>query len=100
MSVHGMVSGGNTRLKVLLASVGLLAALLLVAPRDLSGAESWKECVDGAFADYNSCLMESSSWFNRSLCDLNWELETAVCTAGQLGNIREAFNEGTDDTAR
>jgi hypothetical protein len=88
----------GTRMRVLTAAVGLLAALFLLAPRDVRGATTnWKECVDEAFAGYNDCLMESTSWFNRKLCDLDWELDTALCTARALGDIKNAFNEGSSD---
>lgn len=87
----------SARRALVLASVGLLAVLLLLAPRDLQGAESWKECVDGAFAEYNDCLMESTSWFNQALCDLNWEFQVAVCTAAAFGDVKNAYEEGSGE---
>lgn len=96
MSRRGEVIRGSTRLRVLLASVGLLAALFLLAPRDLHGAKSWKACVDEAFAEYNECLMESTSWFNRKLCDVNWELEVVLCSAYIAGDIKNAYNDGSE----
>lgn len=89
--------GGGTRLRAVLASLGLLAALFLLAPRELHGEGDWKECVDGAFLDYNDCLMESSSWFNQALCDFNFEFEVALCTAYIVGDIKEAYEEGSPD---
>lgn len=92
MSGRGEIIAGHTRRRVLLATAGLLAALLLFAPRDARA--DWKDCVDKAFAKYNSCLMQTSSWFERALCDLNWEFDMAYCTAGTLGGIRRIYEEG------
>lgn len=92
MSRRGEVIAGSMRRRVLLATVGLLAALLLVAPRDARA--DWKDCVDKAFAKYNSCLMQSTSGFHRALCDLNWEFDMAYCTAGTIGGIRRIYEEG------
>ena len=80
-----------------LASVGLLGALFLLAPREAYGAKSWKQCVDESFAEYNECLMETTSWFNRKLCDLDWELKVALCSAYIAGDIKNAYNEGSPD---
>jgi hypothetical protein len=99
MTRRGEVTVGGTRMRVVLASIGLLAALFLLAPRDLHGAKSWKACIDEAFLDYNDCLMESTSWFNRKLCDLNWELEVALCSAYIVGDIKNAYNEGSGGAA-
>lgn len=99
MSRRGEVIAVGTRMRVVLASIGLLAALFLLAPGSLSGAKSWKGCMDEAFLEYNDCLMESTSWFNRKLCDLNWELEVALCSAYIIGDIRKAYNEGSGEAA-
>jgi hypothetical protein len=92
MSRRGEIMAGSTRTRVLLATVGLLAALLLLAPGDARA--DWKSCVDKAFAKYNTCLMQSASWFERALCDANWEFDMAWCTAGTLGGIRAVYEEG------
>jgi hypothetical protein len=84
------------RLRALIASVGLLAALFLLAPRDLHGAKTWKECIDGSFASYNACLSSSDSRFERFLCDVAWELDVAVCTAKAVGDVKEGYEEGSD----
>ncbi|HSK20959.1 MAG TPA: hypothetical protein VK912_17520 [Longimicrobiales bacterium] len=97
MSRRGEVPGGGTRMRWVLASVGLLGALFLLAPREAYGAKSWKQCVDESFAEYNECLMETTSWFNRKLCDLDWELKVALCSAYIAGDIKNAYNEGSPD---
>jgi hypothetical protein len=78
---------------ILLAGLLVLPLLVLVVPRAASAdAGEWRRCVDEAFADYNSCLMEGDSWFGRMICDLSWELDVALCTAERLGEIRGALN--------
>lgn len=94
MSGQGNVMGGGTRLLAVLA-LGLAATLFLLAPRSLEGAESWKECVDDAFLEYNDCLMESTSWFNQKLCDFNFELEFTLCSAYIVGDIKNAYEDGS-----
>ncbi|HEX2166489.1 MAG TPA: hypothetical protein VHG09_04550 [Longimicrobiales bacterium] len=95
MSGRGEVIHGSRRTRIMLASLGLLAALFLLAPRDVQGAKTWKGCVDEAFGGYNDCLMESTSWFNRKLCDIDWELEVTLCSAYIIGDIKNAYEDGT-----
>jgi len=97
MSAREKVTGVDMRLRVLLASIGLLAALFLLAPRDLHGDWTWKECIDESFADYNGCLSATDSRFEQFLCDLAWELDVAVCTATIFGDVRNGYEEGSDD---
>ena len=86
--------------KAVLLAVALLGSAFILAPRDLFGAAAgWKECVDDAFADYNSCLMESSSWLSRKVCDFDFEFDIAVCTAGALGDVRKAWENGSSEPA-
>jgi hypothetical protein len=75
----------------------LLATVLLLAPHALAGATSnpgtnWRECVDNSFADYNSCLMESSNWFHQKLCDLAFEGDVVWCTAKYIGEVKSAYD--------
>ncbi|HEX6309426.1 MAG TPA: hypothetical protein VFZ69_14615 [Longimicrobiales bacterium] len=91
MSAWGESMRVSGHLRVLLASIGVVVALLLLLP-GRARAGDWKECVDDAFVDYNSCLMNSGGWFDRKLCDLDWEFEVALCTAKAVGEIRNAWN--------
>jgi hypothetical protein len=88
-------TGRAGALRWALCALVLSAALLAVAPRDLYGEKSWKECVDDAFVDYNRCLMSSGGWFERKLCDLAFEFEVTRCTAVAIGDIRKGYNEGS-----
>lgn len=95
MSVRSETSQARTRLHAAIISLGLLATLFLLAPRDLHGAKTFKECIDDTFVDYNACLMESTSWFNQKLCDLSWEFEVAVCTAEKIGDVINGYEDGS-----
>jgi hypothetical protein len=78
---------------ILLAGLLVLPLLVLVVPRAASAdAGEWRECVDDAFAEYNSCLMQSELRLSRMICDLSWELDVVLCTAERLGEIRAALN--------
>lgn len=92
---RGEVIHGGRRMRIVLASFGLLAALILLAPREAQGAKSWKGCVDDAFAGYNDCLMESTSWFNQKLCDIDWEIKVTLCSAYIIGDIKDAYENGS-----
>lgn len=101
MSAREEVMGNGMLGKALLVAVALLGSAFLLAPRALYGAEAapWKECVDKAFAEYNDCLMENSSWFNRKLCDLQFELDVVICSAAAAGDVKKAWNEGSQEAA-
>jgi hypothetical protein len=96
MSAREKVTGVDMRLRVLLASVGLLAALFLLAPRDLHGAKTWKQCIDSSFADYNACLSATDSKFEKFLCDVAWELDVVVCSSKAVGDVRDGYENGSD----
>jgi hypothetical protein len=96
MSAREKVAGVDMRLRALLVSVGLLAALFLLAPRDLQGAKSWKQCIDGSFADYNSCLSSTDSRFEKFLCDVAWEIDVVVCSSRAAGDVRDGYERGSD----
>jgi hypothetical protein len=77
----------------ILAGVLVLPLLALAVPQTASAeAGEWRHCIDDAFADYNSCLMESEAWLSRKICDLSWELDVVLCTAQRLGEINAALN--------
>lgn len=73
----------------LVAGVMLALALLALALPRAASAGGWKECVDKATLEYNDCLMEGGSSFHLLLCDLDWEIEVAKCTAEVIGELRE-----------
>lgn len=84
----------NVRTMGTTALAGVLAlAMLLVpaAPANAQEDDGWVECMNESFAGYNDCLMESSGWFWRMLCDLDWELEVTECSAEAVGQIRGAY---------
>lgn len=96
MSVRNEVRRGRARIHAVLVSLGLLGALFLIGPPDLRGEKSFfSQCMDDAFADYNECLMDSSSWFSRKLCDFSWEFDAAYCTAAAIGDVKVGYNEGS-----
>ncbi|CAN5645349.1 hypothetical protein BH23GEM9_BH23GEM9_07200 [soil metagenome] len=92
-------SHGSVRQAGALAGLIAVAVLALAAaPRSAAGAEEagpgtvWRQCMDGAWADYNSCLMEADGWLHRKVCDLAFELDVVYCTAKTAGEIRNAWN--------
>ena len=96
MTARENVTGVDMRLRVLLASIGLLAALFLLAPRDLHGDWTWKECIDDSFEDYNGCLSSTDSRFEKFLCDVAWELDVVVCSSKAVGDVRDGYENGSD----
>ena len=82
---------GLIPLMVLLAGLPQLAAGA-VAEQEKGVGTVWRECTDAAFASYNSCLMESSNWLHRKVCDLAFELDVVACSAKAAGAIRNAWN--------
>lgn len=78
-----------------LSAVLLLSVLLLTSTQQVEAQEKededFSECVDDAFAEYNSCLMDSSWWFSRLICDLDFEADVVKCGAEQGGLIQGAW---------
>jgi hypothetical protein len=96
MSAGNEVSRGRAQMHAVFVSLGLLGALFLIGPPDVQGAKSFfSQCMDTAFADYNECLMESSSWFSQKLCDFSWEFDAAYCTAAAIGDVKKGYEEGS-----
>jgi hypothetical protein len=68
-----------------------LVTVSLVAPQRVAAdGTEWRHCVDGAWGEYNGCLMESSGWFDRKVCDIAFQLDVVVCSARVIGEIKEA----------
>ena len=83
---------------------GLLAPSSLIAegeepyPPEYTEEEGpLKECLDNASKEYNVCLTEAGTWWGRTMCDVIYESEVALCWAEQLGKIRKAFNGGDEE---
>ncbi|HEX6309425.1 MAG TPA: hypothetical protein VFZ69_14610 [Longimicrobiales bacterium] len=57
----------------------LTTAAAVVAPAVDAEQEIVPSCTDGAWADYNSCLVGAGSEFGRRLCDLRFVLDLTVC---------------------
>ena len=73
-------STGIRALTVLLPAF-LLAVAALAVPRPAAGALALRECTNAAWADYNSCLMETSSWWVQKGCDISFQAEYVRCWA-------------------
>ncbi|HEX6132799.1 MAG TPA: hypothetical protein VFZ24_02375 [Longimicrobiales bacterium] len=63
---------------VVLATL-MTAAAAVVAPAADAEHEIVPTCTDGAWADYNSCLVGAGSEFGRRMCDLRFVLDLTLC---------------------
>jgi hypothetical protein len=102
MSVEMRRRGWRVVVAVLLVG-GLLAPSSLIAEGDETYTPEYseeegplKDCLDRASKEYNACLNEAGTWWGRTMCDVIYESEVALCWAEQLGKIRKAFN-GDDE---
>lgn len=68
-------------------------ALLLLAPAAAPAATSseLKQCTDKAWAEYNTCLVQTSSEWERNGCDVAFSTDYAMCWAKYLGTIKAFF---------
>ena len=55
------------------------ALLLLLAPQPLRSEKAPADCLDLAWREYNSCLMESRSSLLKVVCDYNFVMDSAEC---------------------
>jgi hypothetical protein len=83
---------GRSRLaKRALAALPLLA-LLLVAPAPAPAMTALKACTNAAWADYNTCLVESaSSEWEMTECDVSFSFDYAECYAKYFAGIKNLF---------
>jgi hypothetical protein len=90
---------GATHLRVLLVAgaLMLLAALAPHAVRAETEEAGWKECMDHEWADYNSCLLNSGTAWERKLCDIYFEAGVVLCGAKYVGEVKKAA--GGSDSA-
>lgn len=72
-----------------LAALPLLALLLLSPARaPAAEASNLKACTNGAWAEYNSCLVDSYSGWERTECDITFSSDYALCYARYFGLVR------------
>ena len=81
---------------------GLVAPPALSAEDDESYIESYpeeegplRECLEAASKEYNTCLYEAGTRWGRTVCDLIYQSEVALCWSEQFGKIRRAI--GADE---
>lgn len=70
----------------------LFAATAVVPPRANAAEEDLRKCVDGAWADYNECLVGSSTSWGKKLCDIYFQAEVVLCSAKYIGEVKKSFN--------
>ena len=95
------VRGWSVVLAVLLVG-GFAAPTALIADDDETYSDEYaetegplRECLESASKEYNSCLYEAGTRWSRTMCDLIYESDVALCWAEQLGKIRRAI--GVDE---
>ena len=63
-----------------LGVLALIAFLTPAANAEESGpGTEFRECRNQAWADYNECLVESTSRWGRAMCDVAWDLDNIGC---------------------
>ena len=89
--------GWSVVLAVLVVA-GLAAPTALIADDDEAYSGEYaetegplRECLETASKEYNACLYEAGTRWSRTMCDLIYESEVALCWAEQLGKIRRAI---------
>jgi hypothetical protein len=75
-----------------LAALPLLA-LLLISPARAPAAEAsnLKACTNGAWSEYNSCLVDTYSEWERTECDISFSADYALCYARYFGLVRSVL---------
>jgi hypothetical protein len=81
-------SGRSRSANRALAALPLLALLfLLPAPAPAATASELRVCTDRAWADYNTCLVESGTEWQRTGCDVGFSTDYTLCWARYIGII-------------
>jgi hypothetical protein len=79
---------GLTRVARALA-VPLLALLALSpSPAPAAEASDLRVCTDKAWAEYNTCLVQASSEWQRTGCDVGFSADYTLCWAMYIGTIK------------
>jgi len=84
----------HTRLLLGAAAVMLLAAAAPRALRAETETQTWKECMDAEWKDYNGCLLDSATSFQRRVCDIFFEAGVTLCGAKWVGDVKRAASGG------
>ena len=73
-----------------LAALPLLSLLLLApAPSPAATASDLYTCTRRVWAEYNSCLVETSTEWERTGCDVAFSADYALCWARYLGMMKD-----------
>jgi len=80
---------GRFRLAARALTVPLLSLLLLSpAPAPAAVASDLRVCTDKAWAEYNSCLVQTGSEWERTGCDVGFSTDYALCWAKYIGVVK------------
>ena len=74
-----------------LAALALFALLPLLMSAPATGTSMLATCTDSAWSDYNTCLVDSSTWWMRTGCDVGFSADYAYCWAKYAGEFRGAL---------
>ena len=99
--MHTMAAGQDRQAVVRLGfgaaailTFALLGVTLGPAPAEAAVAKTLEECVDGEWADYNSCLMNAGTSWGRKMCDIYFQAGVALCAAKYAGEVKTALESG------
>ncbi|NJD11638.1 MAG: hypothetical protein FIB01_14790 [Gemmatimonadetes bacterium] len=79
---------GRFRVPRALAVPAFALLLLAPAPAPAAVASDLKICTDKAWADYNVCLTQTMSEWERTGCDVGFSTDYALCWARYFGVIK------------
>ena len=88
---RGSAMGRLAALTAVLLLLGATAPAVVVA-EDVTYEEAegpLKECLDTVTLDYNKCLMEAGTRWERFVCDLIWQAEWTACWSEIVGEIKD-----------
>jgi len=80
----------SRRVRRALAALPLLALLLIAPARSPAAvAGDLYACTQRAWDDYNTCLVQTSTEWERTGCDVAFSTDYALCWARYFGTIRD-----------